>query len=210
MFNLQEEKLNEEELDFFEPEPDVDEPNFEKAHTARRELALSMLEHVHESLGHVIDLLKDGDSAEATRRMVDLVTTKKKLAGVAEDLSGAQVIEGFFDGVSMVGSDKKIYSVPVNYASKSRLVEGDVLKLTIKSDGSFIYKQINPVDRRRLVGVLAYDPTMDEHVVTSEDGVYKVLTASVTFFKGLPGDEVIILVPGSGKCTWAAVEHISR
>ena len=47
-------------------------------------------------------------------------------------------MEGVFDGQNMMGPDGKKYPVPANYASKSKLVEGDVLKLTISDDGSFI------------------------------------------------------------------------
>ena len=53
-----------------------------------------------------------------------------------------KIIEGVFDGQNMVGSDGKTYPVPANYASKSKLVQGDILKLTIADDGTFMYKQI--------------------------------------------------------------------
>ena len=56
-----------------------------------------------------------------------------------EEVSG-KVVEGVFDGQKMAGPDGKEYPVPANYASKSKLVEGDILKLTIADDGSFIYK----------------------------------------------------------------------
>ncbi|MBI3573128.1 MAG: hypothetical protein HY092_02930, partial [Candidatus Kerfeldbacteria bacterium] len=85
------------------------------------------------------------------------------------DQEGARIIEGAFDGQNMVGPDGKQYSVPANYASKSKLVEGDVLKLTITRDGSFIYKQIGPVDRQRLVGTLGRDETTGEFKVDVED-----------------------------------------
>ena len=60
-----------------------------------------------------------------------------------EDVGG-KVVEGVFDGQIMIGPDGKSYPVPANYASKSKLVEGDILKLTIADDGGFIYKQIGP------------------------------------------------------------------
>ena len=53
------------------------------------------------------------------------------------------IVEGVFNGQIMIGPDGKQYSVPANYASKSKLVEGDILKLTIDKDGSFIFKQIS-------------------------------------------------------------------
>ena len=55
-------------------------------------------------------------------------------------LSG-KIIEGQFDGQNMHGPDGKLYPVPANYASKSKLVQGDGLKLTIGDDGAFLYKQ---------------------------------------------------------------------
>ena len=71
----------------------------------------------------------------------------------AESMTG-RVVEGVFDGQTMHDNEGKSYPVPANYASKSKLVEGDILKLTIADDGSFIYKQIGPVARRQLVGTL--------------------------------------------------------
>ncbi|MEA3272316.1 MAG: hypothetical protein U9P90_01455 [Patescibacteria group bacterium] len=128
-------------------------------------------------------------------------------ANVAEDADGS-VVEGVFDGEGMVGSDGKRYDVPANYASKSKLVEGDILKLTVNPDGSFLFKQIGPSERNRVVGTLAYDPTQGRYLVTSEDKKWYILTASVTYFKGKPGDETVILVPKSAPSRWAAVENI--
>ena len=51
-----------------------------------------------------------------------------------EEVSG-KVIEGVFDGQMMLGPDGKNYPIPANYASKSQIVEGDILKLTIADDG---------------------------------------------------------------------------
>ena len=85
-----------------------------------------------------------------------------------------------------------------------------MLKLIIPSDGRFIFKQIAPVERRRLKGRLAFDPASEGHVVLCGEEVFRVLPASISFFKGQPGDEVILLIPKAGKCVWAAVEHIAR
>jgi len=120
------------------------------------------------------------------------------------------IIEGIFDGQNMVGPDGKQYSIPANYASKSKLVVGDTLKLTIMPDGSFLYKQIGPVERARLVGLLAKDETSDGYRVLVGNTSYKVLLASITYFKGEPGDEVVILAPKGQESEWAAVENIIR
>ena len=120
---------------------------------------------------------------------------------------GVRIIEGIFDGKNMQGNDGQEYPVPPNYASKSKLVEGDIMKLTIGLDGSFIYKQIRPVERRRVVGTLVVD---DEGLfgVKTEDKTYSILLASVTFYRAEVGDEVTILLPEHGEAEWGAVENV--
>jgi len=132
-----------------------------------------------------------------------------QLAGVGFE-GNAQVLEGVFNGQNMVGADGKIYTVPANYASKSKLVEGDILKLTIRSDGSFIYKQIGPVERKRVVGTLVRDAMTGDFSVLVGKRPYKVIMASITYYKGEPGDEVVILTPADGESLWAAVENVIR
>lgn len=120
-----------------------------------------------------------------------------------------KMIEGVFDGERMIGSDGKQYAIPVNYASKSKLVEGDLLKLSVTDQGTMIYKQIQPIDRLRLTGNLEQSET-GEWTVMVNGKRFKILGASVTYFKGEIGDEVIILVPKTGQSRWAAVEHIFK
>jgi hypothetical protein len=120
-----------------------------------------------------------------------------------------KIIEGVFDGENMIGPDGKQYSVPANYASKSKLVEGDILKLTITPRGTFVYKQIGPIERSRVIGELEKDGN-GNFFVRSEGKQWRVLPASVTYFKGNPGDETIILIPKAGESKWAAVENIVR
>lgn len=119
--------------------------------------------------------------------------------------AAGKVIEGVFDGQSMIGPDGKNYPVPANYASKSKLIEGDILKLTIAEDGSFIYKQIGPVARRQVIGTLVqHDGAYFVEVGGKE---YRILLASVTYFKAQVGDQVSILIPEDNRdAIWAAVE----
>lgn len=117
-----------------------------------------------------------------------------------------RVIEGVFDGKDMVGPDKRKYPVPANYASKSKLVGGDVLKLTITDDGSYIYKQIGPVGRRKMIGTLTQEG--NQYQVLAEGKPYSVLLASVTYFKAQPGDKLSVIVPESGETDWAAVDNL--
>jgi len=124
--------------------------------------------------------------------------------------SGQKIVEGIFDGQNMIGLDGKQYHVPVNYASKSKLTEGDTLKLTISGQGNFLYKQIGPIERMRIVATLDYNSDMREYTAKSQDKVWKVLTASITYFKGIPGDEIVLIVPKGRMSTWAAVENIIK
>ena len=39
---------------------------------------------------------------------------------------------------------------------------------------------------------------------------YKVLLASITYFKASLGDEVVILIPKGAPATWAAVENVIK
>lgn len=122
--------------------------------------------------------------------------------------TGERVIEGVFNGEKMVGSDASEYAVPPNYASKSKLVEGDLLKLTITNRGAFIFKQIGPLKRRRVVGELVRSDENDRWKVLSAGRLYNILTASVTFYKGKPGEHVVLLIPEDGESQWGAVENI--
>lgn len=121
-----------------------------------------------------------------------------------EDVTG-KVIEGVFDGQTMVGPDGKNYPVPANYASKSKLVEGDILKLTIADDGSFIYKQIGPIERKQIIGTLVQHD--GAYYVEANGREYRILLASVTYFRIKEGDQVTIIIPEDNPdATWAAVE----
>lgn len=121
-----------------------------------------------------------------------------------------KVVEGVFDGEYMLGADGKQYTVPSNYASKSKLVEGDILKLTVTDGGSFVYKQIGPIARERVIGVLANDEVTGEFVVISDGKKWQVLQASVTFFRAEAGDDLVILIPKNAPSRWAAVENVIR
>jgi hypothetical protein len=140
----------------------------------------------------LVSVLGDGDTITAPRDTV---------------LSGPEgkVIEGIFDGQIMIGPDGKNYPVPANYASKSKLVEGDIMKLTIGDDGKFTYKQIGPVERKTVIGTLTHHD--DKYFVEVSGREYQILYASVTYFRLREGSQVSITIPASNDdATWAAVE----
>lgn len=125
----------------------------------------------------------------------------------AHEEAQGTIVEGTFDGQIMLGTDSKQYPVPANYASKSKLVEGDMLKLTITGTGTFLYKQIGPIERRHALGIVTQDESGNYYVV-SNGKPYRILLASVTYFKAEPGDEVAIVIPAGMDSTWAAIENI--
>ena len=126
----------------------------------------------------------------------------------AKDLEISQIIEGTFDGEKMISLEGKSYPVPANYASKSKLVEGDLLKLSITEDGIFLYKQISPIDRRKIIGTVMSDDN-GKYYVLSEGKKYKVLLASLTYFKAEKGDEVTMVIPKEKISEWAAIEAVT-
>lgn len=154
----------------------------------------SLIQEAETSLGAAKELLISlvGEDLEITN-------------SIKEDTSG-KVVEGIFDGQNMVGPDGKTYPVPANYASKSKLVQGDILKLSIADDGSFIYKQIGPIPRKQLVGTLLQRE--GHYFVKVGDEEFRVLLASVTYFKAKPGDQISIIVPEEDieDLEWAAIE----
>ncbi|HLM84299.1 MAG TPA: hypothetical protein VK254_03775 [Candidatus Bathyarchaeia archaeon] len=147
-------------------------------------------------------------SARAMLAQIEGVPLKKAAKMVSSDEDG-EIVEGVFDGQVMIGTDGKQYPVPANYASKSKLVEGDMLKLTITPDGSFVYKQIGPIERKRVIGIVSQDD-LGNHVVIGEGKAYRVLLASVTYFKAEPGDEVTIVIPRDSETVWAAIENLVK
>lgn len=125
--------------------------------------------------------------------------------GSSHEDVGGKIVEGVFDGQVMIGPDGKSYPVPANYASKSKLVEGDIMKLTIADDGGFIYKQIGPIPRKQIIGTLVQHDGI--YYVEANGHEYRILLASVTYFRLNIGDQVTIIIPEDNPdATWAAVE----
>lgn len=134
------------------------------------------------------------------------LTTRASSMHTAATSTEGRVIEGVFDGQNMVDSEGQTYPVPANYASKSKLVEGDGMKLTITDEGKFMYKQIHPVNRKTVVGVLIQED--GQYKVLADGKAYRVLLASVTFYRAEMGDQVTILLPEGQDASWGAVEAV--
>lgn len=157
------------------------------------------------------DMISNAEMTLQGAKSMLLQLEGKKKAGrrrkSEDDDENNRVVEGTFDGQIMIGTDGKQYPVPANYASKSKLVKGDMLKLTITSDGSFIYKQIGPVIRKMTIGTVNQD--VDGNYFVAADGrAYRVLLASITYFKVEPGDEVTLVTPRDIDSEWGAIENV--
>ena len=163
--------------------------------------------------------------AEALQKVIaeaekTITATKQKLAQIQgsqnfdtrKDFRNDEVgntVYGIFDGQIMVGEDGKQYPVPSNYASKSKLIENDMLKLTITPTGNFIYKQVGPVERKYLIGIVEKDER-GNFIINSEGKRYKTLLAAATYFKVEAGDEITLVIPRDKEPVWCAIENILR
>jgi len=118
----------------------------------------------------------------------------------------SKIIEWVFTGEDMLGVDNNNYSVPVNYASKSKLVQWDRMKLTVEPSGKMLYKQIKQIDRDTKIGLLTQDK--GKYQVVSDGVSYDVLTAAVTHFKAEIWDTVTVLIPSWKEATFGAIEAV--
>ncbi|KKQ94869.1 MAG: 50S ribosomal protein L7/L12 [candidate division CPR2 bacterium GW2011_GWC1_39_9] len=168
-----------------------------------------------EKIEHLSQLIAGAEtSILAARQLINELSgksspTDEAIKGKALNLNiseGGKIIEGVFDGEHMVGPDQKKYPVPANYSSKSKLVQGDVLKLTVNADGTFIFKQIGPIERKKITGILNYAD--GDYRVLAEGKAYKILFASITYFKVQPGDHVTLVIPKDGNSEWGAIENV--
>ncbi len=198
-----------EKLNFFnEDNKEVVKDEIVEIQKSKIVLVKKLLENVKENNEQVIRLLSGLISDEEEGKIAISQIGDKKDVDEEPEIEG-KIIEGVFDGENMIGPDGKQYTVPANYASKSKLVEGDILKLTITHAGTFVYKQIGPIERVRAVGILEKDNEGNCYV-NSEGKKWCILPASATYFKGDIGDEVVLLIPKTGESKWGAVENIIK
>jgi len=162
-----------------------------------------LLESAQASLKTASAMLRELTGVSDTSREKHVMRASKV---VSSGPASGRIIEGIFDGQNMMDGNGQSYPVPANYASKSKLVEGDGMKLTITDEGKFIYKQIAPIDRRITKGVLIQED--GQYKVLAEGKAFRVLLASVTFYRAEVGDQVTVLLPTEGEAQWAAIEAV--
>lgn len=135
-----------------------------------------------------------------------------------EEVNAAEVVEGYFDGESMIGDNGQTYPVPQNYASKSQLVVGDRMKwiLTKNAFGEVheVYKLTQPVPRDRAVGKFLVDGNNYCVMLPTFPIPVRILKASATYaMKNLNlkiGDDVALYIPKNGIPTWGAFISVAN
>ncbi len=173
----------------------------------RMALLREMLDAAEKQIRSARRLVSELTGENPTDFSSDIVSLRaRNLAAPTIEDGNVRIVEGAFDGQNMIDSNGKGYPVPANYASKSKLVVGDQMKLTITEDGKFLYKQIGPVDRRSVVGPLTYEN--GQYKVLADGKAYKILLASITFFRAEVGDEVTILLPMDAEAEWGALDAV--
>lgn len=164
-------------------------------------------------ISEIKEMIESAEAALKTAKrllleMGDIPSTGGVSMPFSESSSGEEgkVIEGVFNGERMTATDGESYPVPANYASKSKLVSGDHLKLTIMTDGRFVYKQIGPVPRKTIIGTLVHEEGQYKVIVNTKS--YKVLLASVTYYKAHVGDKVTVIIPDADDTEWCTIEAV--
>jgi len=148
--------------------------------------------------------LKDPNLKSQLNKLKKLVDAAERALDSAKDVMEAIMerkdyksmpgVEGKYDGKYIIASDGSKHEVPSNYAAKSRLVYGDVLKI-IEEDGKKVFKQIEKVARKNLEGVV----TKKEgkwHVLT-ETGSHLLLDRAIEFNQVKLNDLIDVVLPES-------------
>lgn len=155
----------------------------------------------------MIHQMSDNKTAkDSVTKELDTAKLTAKLETYTDD--NIQVVEWVYDGYFMVWSDKKKYPVPMNYASKTKLIPWDVLKLRIMEDGKLIYKLIWQANRRYVKATLSKSEDNKYTAITDEWTVYFLNQAAVTYFKGKTWDELSIIINADGVWNFAAIEAL--
>lgn len=140
--------------------------------------------------------------------IADAAAPKQSATEATEEGENIKVVEGSFDGNFMQWGDGKIYPVPMNYASKTKLIPGDMLKLRIMEDGKLVYKLIAPAPRKYVKAKLSKTEEGKFIALTEEGKTYSLNQAAVSFFKGNIGNEMSIIVNASEENNSAAIEAL--
>ncbi len=170
---------------------------------------LSLIEIAENNLKSAKSLLKQISEEKG----VKIEASQPRVAINPEEDRALEVVEGYFDGESMIGDNGQIYSVPQNYASKTQLIIGDRMKWILTAERE-IFKLIQPADRERVVGTFSIEGENYVCLVDDLGEPVKILKASATFaMKNLGlrvGDEIAIIIPKNSTPHWGAFSSVVK
>ena len=157
----------------------------------------------HKKYENVKNLLQSAlNQIEKIQNIIDNLEKEERKAHY-QNIPGT---EGVFDGQYLVAEDGRKTEVPPNYAAKSKLVYGDILKVFMDS-GKQIFKQIDRVERQVIEGVLTKKE--GKWYLLSDVGSYKVSDASAEFNKAKINDRAFALIPAENtKVPFACLDRI--
>lgn len=177
--------------------------------------AVTIVQSAEANLAKAKQLLMNIENIGADIGNLDAMVQKVKSnhpETVPEEDGDGEVHYGLFDGYFMLAENWKKYPIPLNYSSKSKLVPGDRLKLTIANNWQLLYKLISPCERKHSRAVLTKDDQDQNNFVgvTANGESFALNQAAVTFFKGRPWDEIYIITNKEGTGGYAAIEAVIK
>jgi len=141
---------------------------------------------------------------EKVKNAIDLMEQEERKAHY-QNVPGT---EGVFDGQYLIAQDGRKTEVPANYAAKSKLVYGDILKVFTDS-GKQIFKQIDKVERICVEGVLAKKE--GKWCLLTNEGSYKISDVSAEFNGAELNDKALALIPKENpKVPFAALDKVIK
>ena len=168
------------------------------------EAIIDFIVTAEKSIKNAKKLLKDLANNNEIKLDVEVDLSTKWLESYTDKES--KIIEWVFTGSEMLWSDWNKYPVPANYASKSKMVQWDKLKLTIDNLWKMTYKQIQPIEREIKTWLVVKEK--DKYQVVADGKTYDLLTAAVTHFKANIWDKISIIIPSWKPATVAAIEAV--
>ena len=153
-------------------------------------------------------LIENTEQGLSSRKSVSIDDVAWQLQTHTNPEDATQIVEWIYNGYFMVGSDKKKYPVPMNYASKTKLIPGDVLKLRVMEDGKLIYKLIGQANRKYVKATLSKTDENKFTALTDNGDIYYLNQAAVTYYKWTTGNELSIIVNADWIGNYAAVEAV--
>ncbi|NJK70918.1 MAG: hypothetical protein HC932_01475 [Thermales bacterium] len=169
---------------------------------------LNLIEIADNNLKTAKSLLTQLGGSEVSRPASHMSTQAS-----VDESDALEVVEGYFDGESMIGDNGQTYLIPPNYASKTQLVLGDRMKWILTTSRE-IFKLIQPALRERATGTFTVEDDRYLVIVDKHPNPVQILKASATYaMKNLGlqvGDEVAITIPKDSTPTWGAFNSIVK